>query len=53
MIVLRRERQASPRFALTRQELRDLARLHNVKRGRNTLDTYNNLIAAGVALKHP
>lgn len=32
----------------TREQLRELARRNNVKRGRNTRDTINNLKAAGI-----
>jgi len=37
----------SPRFHLTREELRDMARKAGIKRGRNTLDTLRNLREAG------
>ena len=47
-LILRRERQVSPRFNATREELRQLARWHNVKRGRNTMDTLSNLLKAGI-----
>jgi len=40
----------SPRFSKTREELRELARKHGVRRGRNTLDTVKNLRSAGVAI---
>ena len=33
---------------LTREQLRKIARLNNVPRGRNTKDTIDNLKAAGV-----
>lgn len=33
---------------LTRQELRDMARLLGIRRGRNTADTLANLKAAGI-----
>lgn len=49
-IILRREKQISPRMPgdLTRQELRDMARLLGIRRGRNTADTLANLKAAGI-----
>ncbi len=47
-IVLRRDRQTSPRYPLTREALRDLARKHSIPRGRNTRDTFDNLVRAGV-----
>jgi hypothetical protein len=49
-MILRRERQVSPRLALTREQLRDLARSLNIPRGRNTADTVQNLRAAGHAV---
>jgi len=53
MIVLRREPQISPRYSLTREQLRDLARAHGIPRGRNTADTARNLRAAGYDLSAP
>jgi hypothetical protein len=38
----------SPRYAMTREQLRDLARKNGVKRGRNTADTVANLRKAGI-----
>lgn len=38
----------SPRFETTREQMRNLARENVVKRGRNTMDTYNNLKKAGL-----
>lgn len=38
----------SPRYALTREQLRELARLKGIQRGRNTNDTVRNLRAAGI-----
>lgn len=47
-IVLRREKQVSTRIPGTpRSELRMLAKLMGVKRGRNTDDTIRNLKDAG------
>lgn len=43
-------RHQSTRHALTREQLRQLARKHGVRRGRNTDDTLNNLRAAGIAV---
>jgi len=41
----------SPRFKQTREQLRRLARVAGVKRGRNTTDTVNNLRAAGIKIQ--
>lgn len=41
-------RTASPGYHLTRQQLRDLAKSHGVRRGRNTADTVANLRKAGI-----
>jgi len=49
MIVLRREPQISKRYAKTREQLRVIARMSGVKRGRNTGDTVKNLEAAGIS----
>lgn len=50
-IILRREKQVSPRLKLwSREQLRSLARLKGVKRGRNTADTIKNLRKAGFEL---
>lgn len=38
----------SPRYDITREQLRELAKKHGVKRGRNTADTMNNLRLAGI-----
>ncbi len=38
----------SVRYDLTREQLRDLARKNNIKRGRNTADTVRNLRVAGL-----
>lgn len=38
---------------VTRENLRDLARIHGVKRGRNTWDTYYNLKNAGRIIPVP
>jgi hypothetical protein len=40
--------QISPRYQMTREELRDLARSKNIPRGRNTEDTAKNLRSAGI-----
>jgi len=40
----------SPRFNKSREELRELARKNNVRRGRNTMDTVRNLRSAGVPI---
>jgi hypothetical protein len=48
MIILRYFRQVSPRYSLTREQLRQIARKHGVKRGRNTADTVKNLREAGL-----
>jgi hypothetical protein len=42
----------SPRYAMTREQLRDLARKHGVQRGRNTADTVTNLRKAGIPLEN-
>ena len=58
MIVLHdpmRPRKSS-RYAMTREQLRELARKNGVKRGRNTADTVANLRKAGIPapfLKRP
>lgn len=50
-IVIRRERQFSPKIkGYTREGLRNLARILNIPRGRNTKDTLNNLKAAGIQI---
>ena len=41
-------RSISPRYHLTRAQLRELAKAHNVPRGRNTSDTVANLEKAGI-----
>jgi hypothetical protein len=41
-------RNPSPRFNITREQLRNAARALNIPRGRNTSDTLNNLRKAGV-----
>jgi hypothetical protein len=41
----------SPRYSLTREQLREIARKHGVKRGRNTADTVKNLRDAGLLPK--
>lgn len=33
---------------LTREQLRTIARINNIPRGRNTADTWRNLKAAGI-----
>jgi hypothetical protein len=38
----------SPRYDMTRKQLRELARMNGVKRGRNTADTVANLRKAGI-----
>jgi len=38
----------SVRHHLTREQLRDIARVRGVKRGRNTSDTLRNLQEAGI-----
>lgn len=38
----------SVRHAQTREQLRELARKHDVKRGQNTADTVRNLREAGL-----
>lgn len=48
MIILRPFRQVSPRYSLTREQLRQIARKHGVRRGRNTADTVKNLREAGL-----
>lgn len=40
----------SARHTQTREQLRELARKHNVKRGRNTGDTVRNLREAGISI---
>jgi len=40
-------------WALTRAELRDLARRHSVKRGRNKQDTIDNLMDSGIVQQDP
>lgn len=42
----------SPRYELTREQLRELARKHGVQRGRNTADTVANLRKAGISLEN-
>jgi hypothetical protein len=42
----------SPRYALTREQLRELARKNGVQRGRNTADTVTNLRKAGISLEN-
>ncbi len=42
-------KKVSPKHTfLSREQLRKLARMNNVRRGRNTRDTINNLKAAGI-----
>lgn len=41
----------SPRFKQTREQLRAIAKSAGVKRGRNTMDTVNNLRAAGISIQ--
>lgn len=41
-------RTTSPSYHLTRAQLRDIAKKHNVPRGRNTPDTVANLQKAGI-----
>lgn len=41
-------RTISPRYHLTRSQLRELAKAHNVPRGRSTSDTVANLEKAGI-----
>lgn len=40
----------SARYSQTREQLRELARKHNIKRGRNTGDTVRNLREAGFSV---
>lgn len=47
MIIIR-HRTTSPRYHLTRAQLRDIAKKSNVPRGRNTSDTVANLQKAGI-----
>lgn len=47
MIIIR-HRTTSPRYHITRAQLRELAKAHNVPRGRNTPDTVANLEKAGI-----
>ena len=50
-IVLYREKQVSINYTgKSRESLRDLARQHNVPRGRNTNDTIKNLTDAGIQI---
>jgi hypothetical protein len=49
MKVFRREKKVSKRYSKTREQLREIARKHGVKRGRNTEDTVRNLKAAKVS----
>jgi hypothetical protein len=42
--------RTSARYSQTREQLREMARKHNVKRGRNTDDTVRNLRAAGLSI---
>lgn len=41
----------STRYSMTREQLREIARKHGVKRGRNTADTVKNLRNAGLLPK--
>jgi len=48
-IIIRRERQFSPKVkGYTREGLRNLCRIFDIPRGRNTVDTIANLKAAGI-----
>ena len=47
MIIIR-HRTTSPRFHLTREQLRKIAKDNNVRRGRNTAETVANLRNAGI-----
>lgn len=47
MIIIRREPQVSPRYNMTREQLRNLARAVGIPRGRNTADTAANLRSVG------
>lgn len=49
--VLCPQRKVSPRLSVTREYLRNLARFHNVPRGRDIIDTIHNLTKAGIPLK--
>lgn len=46
-IMLKREKNISPKYPISRQKLREMAKKYGVKRGRNTEDTVRNLKAAG------
>lgn len=48
--VLHPQRRFSPRLSQTREQLRNLARAHNVPRGRDIIDTIHNLVKAGIKL---
>lgn len=46
--MLHKQKNISPRFEISRKELRGLASSHGIKRGRNASDTVKNLRAAGI-----
>jgi len=48
MKIFIRERKVSNRYTKTRKQLRELAKKHGVKRGRNTDDTVKKLKDAGI-----
>ena len=48
--IIHRQRQISPRFSKTREQIRQLARAHNIPRGRDILDTIHNLAKNGIRI---